>query len=94
MAPFVTVDPSLLLPPESLDPSRIHPSQEVPTGLSAYDFGFGATFFDFDNDGDEDLYWLGSTIDRGEAPGGEVFPSAGRMLRNVGDGAFQEHWQF
>ena len=90
VAPSVVVEPSPLLPPDSLDPSRIHPSQKVPTGLSAYDFGFGATFFDFDNDGDEDLYWLGSTIDRGEAPGGEVFPSAGRMLRNVGGGAFQD----
>ena len=89
VAPSVAVTPSPLMPPDSLDPANIHPDQGVPTGLSAYDFAFGTTFFDYDNDGDEDLYWLGSTVDRGEAPGGEVFPSAGRMMRNVG-GAFED----
>ena len=89
VAPSVAVTPSPLMPPDSLDPANIHPDQVVPTGLSAYDFAFGTTFFDYDNDGDEDLYWLGSTVDRGEAPGGEVFPSAGRMMRNVG-GAFED----
>ena len=89
VAPSVAVTPSPLMPPDSLNPANIHPDQGVPTGLSAYDFAFGTTFFDYDNDGDEDLYWLGSTVDRGEAPGGEVFPSAGRMMRNVG-GAFED----
>ena len=54
--------------------------------LAAYDFGFGATFFDYDNDGYQDLYWFGSTLGRGEGPGGQVFPAAGRMLRGLGDG--------
>ena len=90
VAPSTAVTPSPLMPPDSLDPANIHESQVVPTGLSAYDFAFGTTFFDYDNDGDQDLYWLGSTVDRGEAPGGEVFPAAGRMLRNVADGAFAD----
>ena len=90
VAPSTAVTPSPLMPPDSLDPANIHESQVVPTGLSAYDFAFGTTFFDYDNDGDQDLYWLGSTVDRGEAPGGEVFPAAGRMLRNVADGAFED----
>ena len=90
VAPSVSVTPSPLMPPASLDPALIHPEQIVPTGLSAYDFAFGVTFFDYDNDGDQDLYWLGSTVDRGEAPGGEVFPSAGRMMRNVGGGVFED----
>ena len=82
----IGVIPSPYMPPRSLDPSNIHADQEQPLGLGAYEFGFGATFFDYDNDGDQDLYWLGSTIARGEAPGGQIFPSAGRMLRRVNSG--------
>ena len=90
VAPSTIVKPSPLMPPDSLDLSLIHPTQEAPTGLAAYDFGFGATFFDYDNDGDQDLYWLGSTVDRGEAPGGQIFPAAGRMLRGDGRGTFED----
>ena len=85
-----TVEPSPIMPPASLDPRNIHPSQSKPTGLAAYDFGFGATFFDYDNDGVQDLYWLGSTVARGEGPRGNVFPAAGRMLRGTGGGSFED----
>ena len=90
VAPETQVDPSPLMPPKSLDPSAIHPDQAVPTGLAAYEFGFGTTFFDYDNDSDQDLYWLGSTIERGEGPGGQVFAAAGRMLEGDGIGGFQD----
>ena len=90
MAPSTVVQPSRLIPPLSLDPLRIERSWQVPTGLAAYDFGFGTTFFDYENDGDQDLYWLGSTIGRGEALGGELFPSAGRMLIGNGKGTFRD----
>ena len=84
------VVPSPYMPPDSLDLSRIDPLQPVLAGLAAYDFGFGATFFDFDNDGDQDLYWLGSTIASGQGPGGDAFPSAGRLLRGDGAGGFED----
>ena len=90
VAPTVEVTPSPDMPPRSLDPSNVHSSFEPPTGLAAYDFGFGTTFFDYDNDGDQDLYWLGSTGGRGDGPGGQVFPAAGRMLESLGNGTFRD----
>ena len=86
----IYVQPSTHMPPASLDVSNISKLQSIPIGLAAYDFGFGATFFDLENDGDQDLYWLGSTVARGKAPGGSLFPSAGRMLRGDGEGNFQD----
>ena len=90
VAPSTDVVPSPLMPPESLDSAGVHSELAMPSGLAAYDFGFGATFFDFENDGDSDLYWLGSTIARGQGPGGDLFPAAGRMLRADGRGTFED----
>ena len=80
------VAPSPLMPPRSLDRKRLHPEWDQPTGLSAYDFGYGTTFFDYDNDGDQDLYWLGSE----GPPGKSSYPAAGRMLRGDGQGSFED----
>ena len=84
------VEPSPWFPPLSLDPMTIHPGHQVPTGIAAYDFGFGATFFDYENDGDQDLYWFGSTMGRGGGPDGHIFPAAGRMMRGNNTGTFED----
>ena len=84
------VAPNNVMPPMALDPNNIDGEWQVPTGLAAYDFGFGTTFFDYENDGDQDLYWLGAMSDRGEAPSGHLFPGAGRLLRGNGQGDFQD----
>ena len=86
VAPQTSVEPSPLMPPRSLDGKRIHPDWDQPTGLAAYDFGYGTTFFDYDNDGDQDLYWLGSE----GPPGKSSYPAAGRMLRGDGQGNFED----
>ena len=84
------VIPSPIMPPLALSRSNIDPGWPAPTGLGAYEFGYGTSFFDFDNDGRQDLYWLGSEVNRGEGPGGEIIESAGRMLRGDGSGGFED----
>ena len=85
--------PSGVLPPPSLDPSNYLPEwgvTTVPPGLEAYDFGFGTTFLDMENDGDQDLYWLGSMGGRGEGPYGQQYEGVGRMMRSDGTGNFED----
>ena len=91
VASVTDVAPSEWLPPESLNASVFNDAHHVPTGLAAYDFGFGATFFDYDNDGYQDLYWFGSTLRQRRRTGaGRFFRRQAECCAALGDGSFQD----
>jgi len=78
----IIITPDKYLPSEGLNILNILEDWQVPKGLDAYEFGFGSALFDYENDGDIDLYWLGSMGGRGEGPGGMRYPGSGRMFLN------------
>lgn len=82
----IDVQHSEILPPESLNTDFFASDWTLPEGLEAYEFGFGTAFFDMENDGDDDLYWLGSLASRGEGPNGNFAPAFGRLLQNTSPG--------
>lgn len=86
----VLINPDQYMPSQGLIKNNILEEWQIPEGLDAYEFGFGTAFFDYENDGDEDLYWLGSMGGRGEGPGGNRYPNAGRMLINDNDNNFSD----
>ena len=91
VAAETAVEPDPYLPTQALNDDAFNPSwEDTPRGLQAYDFGFGTAFFDYENDGDQDLYWLGAMADRGEGPRGMFWPGTGRMLQGNGDGDFSD----
>jgi len=57
-------------------------------GLAQGEFGWGAAFLDWDNDGDSDLYYAGNFY----ANLGNLFvgDNPGHLLLNAGDGTFRE----
>ncbi len=89
MAAEAGVEHSDVLPPESLNEDFFASDWTLPRGLEAYEFGFGTAFFDMENDGDQDLYWLGSLASRGEGPNGFLAPAFGRLLQNT-DAGFKD----
>ena len=79
----IIITPDKYLPTEGLNIFNILEDWQIPKGLDAYEFGFGSALFDYENDGDIDLYWLGSMGGRGEGPGGLRYPGPGRMFLNL-----------
>tara|TARA_B100000029_G_C17580384_1_gene959464 strand:- start:317 stop:2446 length:2130 start_codon:yes stop_codon:yes gene_type:complete len=79
----IIITPDKYLPTEGLNIINILEDWQIPKGLDAYEFGFGSALFDYENDGDIDLYWLGSMGGRGEGPGGLRYPGPGRMFLNL-----------
>ena len=84
------VIPSPFMPAEAAIKTNIKPGMNIPLGIGAYDFGYGVTAFDFNNDTIKDIYWIGSEVGRGEGPGGNVYPSAGRMLQGKPDFSYED----
>ena len=75
VAAETNITPSSVLAPLTLD---TYP------GLQAYEFGWGASFFDANNDGLEDLYWVGASW------AGIPLFGIGRYLENLGDNGFAD----
>ena len=63
----------------------------MPTGLAAYDFGFGTVFFDYENDGDQDLYWLGAMSDPRRGPERTPLPWRGTHAKRKRCWRFPRH---
>lgn len=57
-------------------------------GVANWEFGWGTSFADFDNDGDEDLFAVGSLPIQHFGLIGPGVASPGRLFRNNGDGTF------
>lgn len=84
------IDHSTVLPPDASLPNNIRQfipggvkSDFDPDGLDPYEFTWGSTTIDIQNDGLQDLYWVGCLYGRG----GGVFPiigtGPGRLLVNT-----------
>lgn len=83
----IRVDWSKTLPPYGLTlRPECHGSLTKATGFELGEFGWGAVFPDIDNDGDQDVYWVGG-LKRGD-PNAQTLSleSPGRLLRNDGNG--------
>lgn len=71
-------------PEEGLRPEN---TPRAPEGLEQGEFGFGAVIFDYDNDGNQDLFWTGELRRAGTLPQERRWQgNPGRLLKNEGDG--------
>lgn len=76
-------------PPEQL--RRFAVSSPPPKGLEEGEFGFGAVLYDYENDGDLDLFWIGSlarSLLFDQLKMGSIYVgNPGRLLENSGTGS-------
>jgi hypothetical protein len=87
----VRVDWSDRLPPEGLTMHpTCHDSLTSARGLEFGEFGWGAVFPDIDNDGDQDVYWVGALARADPQSVDLPLNSPGRLLRNEGRGVFTD----
>ncbi len=87
----VRVTHSAVLPPDASLPNNIRPVREAPNGLpfdpgslDPYEFAWGATPFDLQNDGRIDLYYHGTLYGRGGGLSAILGTGPGRLLVNNG----------
>lgn len=74
-------------PPQELQPSGSFAPK--PEGLEEGEFGFGTVLFDYDNDGDNDLLWIGGIRRSGVLPlSDKNIGNPGRFLENLGGGQY------
>ncbi len=86
---FIDIAGDTQVTPAVLPPTNILEG----SGLAGYEFGFGCAFFDMQNDGWPDLYWIGEIALSGSIPDGPLrrdFHGVGRFLANDGDGTFTD----
>lgn len=80
------VDWSKSLPPYGLTlRPQCHNSLNRAQGLEIGEFGWGAIFPDIDNDGDQDIYWIGGLRRADPSSQSLSLNNPGRLLRNDGD---------
>ncbi|HEX5758007.1 MAG TPA: CRTAC1 family protein [Thermoanaerobaculia bacterium] len=89
----VAVRHSSVLPPDASLPDNIRPLRTRPNGLAfdrgsldPYEFAWGATTLDVQNDGALDLYYHGSLYGRGGGLSAILGTGPGRLLVNGGGG--------
>ncbi|MEM9555557.1 MAG: CRTAC1 family protein [Acidobacteriota bacterium] len=91
---------SSVLPPDAALPNNIRGFRSIPNdlpfdadGLDPYEFTWGATTFDVDNDGALDLYYIGCLYGRGGGLAAILGTGPGRLLVNRWDEGDGVHFE-
>jgi len=88
LGPRVPPPPGWLQSLWKMDANGQYVEKGAKAGLAEWEFGFGASFADVDNDGDEDLFYAGSLAASPFRLIGPGVGSPGRLFVNDGTGRF------